>query len=485
MAETEKFISRGKPLEINLTLMRRFSQSDMAKIAKAVYLLQLSSMFHIKDAQTMSKSLAKEVYIVDGSRTPFLKAKNGLGAFSASDLAVNTGRQLLARYNLDPQAVEEVILGAAMPSPDEANIGRVLALRLGLSQQIPAWTVMRNCASGLQAVDNAYQSILLGRSQMVLAGGTDAMSHAPLLLNAKMANWLAMWFSARATSQKMNLLTKLRPGFFAPVIALLRGLTDPIVGLNMGQTAENVAYMFGIDREEMDAFAARSHQKAFQAREALQQEITPIIDSKGRVTCHDNGVREDSTVEKLAKLKPFFDKKYGMVTAANSSQITDGAALMLFASKEAVKKHNLPVIAKIVDMEWAALSPKTMGLGPVHATTPLMQRHKLTFDDVDYVEINEAFAAQVLGCLKAWQDDDYCKQHLGLKKAFGELPIDKLNVDGGAIACGHPIGASGARIVLHTAKKLQQTGAKRGIATICIGGGQGGAALIERVEGAE
>lgn len=431
----------------------------------------------------MSNLQGQEVFIVDGSRTPFLKARNGLGPFGASDLAVQTGRQLLSRYDLDDKAIQEVILGSAMPSPDEANIGRVLSLRLGISEQVPAWTVMRNCASGLQAIDNALQSIALGRSNMVLAGGTDAMSHAPLLFNAKMANWMAQWFGSKTVGQKINLLSRFRPSFFAPVIALLRGLTDPIVGLNMGQTAENLAYMFNISREEMDNYAAESHKRLLAAKaELVQNEITPIIDNRGNAYLFDDGVREDSTPEKLKKLRPFFDKKYGKVTAANSSQITDGAALLLFANRDTVKKYKLPVIAKLVDIEWAALSPATMGLGPVHAATPLLQRHQLSLEDIDYIEINEAFAAQVLACVAAWKDTKYCQQHLGLDKAFGEISPEKLNVDGGAIACGHPIGASGARIVLHAAKKLQKTGGKRAVASICIGGGQGGAALIERTD---
>lgn len=430
----------------------------------------------------MSKMQGNEVYIVDGSRTPFLKARNKLGPFSASDLALQTGRQLLAKYDFAPTEINEVILGSAMPSADEANIARLLALRLGCGEKVPAWTVMRNCASGMQAIDNAFQSIKLGRSGLVLAGGSDAMSRAPLLFNAKMANWLAMWFASKSMAQKVNLATQFRPSFFVPVFALLRGLTDPYVAMNMGQTAENLAYLFDITRAQMDEFSAKSHKLSLDTQESFHDEITPIISDKGEIFNQDDGARVDSTPEKLAKLRPFFDKKYGKVTAGNSSQITDGAALLMFANKETIEKHNLPVIAKIVDIEWAALSPETMGLGPVHAATPLMMRHKLGLKDVDLVEINEAFAAQVLACVKAWQDDAYCQKHLGLKQAFGELSLDKLNVNGGAIACGHPIGASGARIVLHLAKKLQQTQQNIGLAAICIGGGQGGSVLIERTD---
>lgn len=423
----------------------------------------------------------REVYVVDGNRTPFLKAK-GVGPFTGSDLAVAAGKPLLNRQPFSPTELDEVIIGSAMPGPDEANIARVIALRLGCGDKVPAFTVMRNCASGMQAIDNAAIQIASGRSNLILAGGTDAMSHAPLLFNQKMASWLASWFAAKSMGQKVGLMTQFRPSFLAPVIALLRGLTDPIVGLNMGQTAEKVAYRFNITREQMDDFANQSHLKLANAyNENRMSEVSAIIDPKGKIYPQDDGVRPDSTVEKLAKLKPFFDKKYGMVTPGNSSQITDGACLLLLASAEAVKKYNLKVIGRIVDSQWAALDPSQMGLGPVHAATPILERQKLKPQDIDCWEINEAFAAQVLGCVAAWNDEEYCKTQLGLKEVMGGPSLDKLNRDGGAIAAGHPIGASGARIVLHVLKSLEQRNETRGMASICIGGGQGGAMYLERV----
>ena len=423
----------------------------------------------------------KAVYVVDGSRTPFLKAK-GIGQFSGADLAVAAGLSLLNRQPFLPTDIDEVIIGSAMPGPDEANIARVVALRLGCGNRVPAFTVMRNCASGMQAIDNAAMQIASGRSDLVLAGGTDAMSHAPLLFNQKMAGWLSRWFVAKTTGQRLGLLTQLRPSFLVPVIALLRGLTDPIVGLNMGQTAEKVAYRFNITRAQMDEFACESHRRLAQAfADGRMPEVVPLIDSKGKVYAQDDGFRTDSTVEKLGTLKPFFDKKYGMVTAANSSQITDGACLLLLASAEAVEKHGLKVIGRIIDSQWAALDPAQMGLGPVHAATPIMERHHLKPSDFDCWEINEAFAAQVLGCMAAWDDAEYCKTHLGLDGAMGAPPLSRLNQEGGAIAAGHPIGASGARIILHVLQNLQQNNGKRGMAAICIGGGQGGAVYLERV----
>lgn len=424
----------------------------------------------------------REVYIVDGSRTPQLKARGKPGPFSASDLAVTAGRALLMRHNFDLGELDEVIMGCVMPSEDEANIGRVIALRLGVPQTVPAWTVQRNCASGMQSIDSAFHNIANGQADLILAGGVEAMSRAPLLYNKAMVNWLSDLMMAKSLGQKLKTFAKFRPGHLKPVIAILRGLTDPVVGLNMGQTAENIAVRFGISREQMDSFAVDSHHRLAAAHAAGHlDEIETLYDSNGKFYDHDDGVRPDSSIEKLAKLRPVFDRKYGNVTAGNSAQITDGATLVLLASEEAVKKHNLPVLAKIVDSQWAGLDPAVMGMGPVHAMSPIMDRRQLAISDIDYWEINEAFATQVLGCVKAWKDDDYCKTHLGHEQALGEIPHERLNVDGGGVSIGHPVGASGARIVLHLAKILHRNNAKRGMASLCIGGGQGGAMLIENV----
>jgi len=262
---------------------------------------------------------------------------------------------------------------------------------------------------------------------------------------------------------------------------LLKGLTDPVVGLNMGQTAKQIAYRFGIGREEMDQFAMQSHLKLHQAQENGElDEIVPVYDDKGKLYEIDYGVRPDSSMEKLARLRPAFDKPYGLVTPGNSSQITDGAAALVLASEAAVKKHDLPILARLVSTEWAALTPAEMGLGPAHAIAPLLKAQRLKIDDIDFWEINEAFAAQVLAVIAALNDKAYCKTHLGLRSAVGEIPLDKLNIHGGGVSLGHPVGASGARIVLHLAKVLEQKNASKGIASLCIGGGQGGAMLIER-----
>jgi len=420
------------------------------------------------------------VYIVDGARTPFLKARNAPGPFAAADLAVQAGRALLLRQPFEATDLDEVVLGCAAPSPDEVNIGRIVALRLDCGHRVPGWTVMRNCASGMQALDSAIGAIQLGRHDLVLAGGVDALSRAPVLLSDDMVRWLARWSTARGAGARLAALRAFRPRYLAPVIGLLKGLTDPVVGLSMGQTAENLATRFGIDRAAMDAYAAQSHQRALAARAAgrLHGEIAPLADPAGRLYEDDDGVREDSTPQRLAALRPVFDKPFGNVTAGNSSQVTDGAAMLLLASEAAVRKWNLKPLGRIVDSQWAALAPAQMGLGPVHAATPILQRHGLGLDGPDLWEINEAFAAQVLACLAAWNDEDWCRENLGTT-AWGRLDPDRLNVDGGAIALGHPVGASGARIVLHLLNALRARGLRRGMAAICIGGGQGGAMLVE------
>ncbi|VAW90461.1 3-ketoacyl-CoA thiolase @ Acetyl-CoA acetyltransferase [hydrothermal vent metagenome] len=433
-------------------------------------------------AARKKKKAGGAVYIVDGSRTPFLKVKGSPGPFLASDLAVAASRPLLARQPFEISALDEVIVGCVMPTPDEVNVARIIALRLGCDESLPAWTVQRNCASGLQALDCAYQNIKDGRSDLVLAGGAESMSHAPVLLNDKMVGWLGEWAGAKKFAQKIKTLGKLRGGHLKPIIGLLRGLSDPVIGLSMGQTAENLAYRFGISRETMDAFAVDSHKRLIAAQEGgyLEDEIEAVYDSRGNSYQYDDGARADSSVDKLGKLRPVFDRKFGKVTAGNSAQITDGAAMLLLASEHAVEKYDLKVMGRIVDSEWAGLDPAQMGLGPVHAMAPILKRQKMALNDIDYWEVNEAFATQVLACVEAWQDEDYCKNELGLKEPLGKIDRARLNVDGGGVSLGHPVGASGARIVLHILNILERNDAQYGMASLCIGGGQGGAMLVSR-----
>ena len=425
----------------------------------------------------------REVYLVDGARTPFLKVRGKRGPFTPVDLAVQCGRPLLARQPIAPEDYDLVILGCVNVIADEMNPARVAALRLGMGDAMVAFTVQINCGSGMQSLDTAFRYIREGQGDLILAGGAEALSHAPMILRDEAVDWLAGMQDASGPLAMAKNAVQIRPADLRPVIGLERGLTDPITDLSMGQTAELVAHHFGITRQMADTYAIESHKRLAAAQEdgTLAEEVLPAFDREGKVYRHDDGVRADSSVEKLGSLQPVFEKPFGQVTAGNASQVTDGASWCILASAEAVEKHKLRPLARIVDSEWAALDPAVMGLGPVMSTTPLMQRHKLGADDIDLWEINEAFAAQVLACLAAWQDEDFCRDVLGLEEVIGAIPRERLNVHGGAISLGHPVGTSGNRIVLHLANAMGKARAKRGIATECIGGGQGGAMLLEAV----
>jgi acetyl-CoA C-acetyltransferase len=363
------------------------------------------------------------------------------------------------------------------------NPARVAALRLGMGEKMVAFTVQINCGSGMQSIDTAFRYIEQGISDLILAGGTEALSYAPLVWPQQGVRWFAGLAGAKGTLGKVAAAAGARPAYFKPVIGLERGLTDPITELNMGQTAEVVGHLFGITREQSDAYAVESHRRLAnaQANGFLKGEVETAFARDGKFYDHDDGVRPDSTPEKLASLKPVFERPWGQVTAGNSSQITDGASWVILASEDAVRKHGLSPKAVIVDSHWAALDPSIMGLGPVMSATGLLKRHSLSLGDIETWELNEAFATQVLGCLAAWNDDKFCREILELDGAAGQIDRDRLNVDGGAISLGHPVGTSGNRIVLHLVNAMKRLGTKRGIATECIGGGLGGAMLIETV----
>lgn len=427
--------------------------------------------------------MTRPVYLVDGARTPFLKARGKPGPFTPVDLAVQCGRPLLARQPFDRKAFDLVILGCVNVIADEMNPARVAALRLGLGEEMVAFTMQINCGSGMQSIDTAFRYIREGTHEMILAGGTEALSHTPLVLRQSAVEWFGEMSRAKGPLDQAMAMTGLRPEFFKPVIGLERGLTDPISDLNMGQTAEVLAHRFGIDRKTADAYAMESHHRLARAQREgwLEDEVMPVFTRDGEAYEHDDGVRPDSDMEGLAKLNPAFERPYGKVTPGNSSQITDGASWVIVASEAVVGEHGLTPMARIVDSEWAGLDPAVMGLGPVLCATPLARRNDLGLEDIDLWELNEAFAAQVLSCLAAWNNDDFCREVLGLDGAFGAPDRDDLNVDGGAISLGHPVGTSGNRIVLHLANAMRRRGDKRGIATECIGGGLGGAMLLEAV----
>ncbi|MBX9711052.1 MAG: acetyl-CoA C-acetyltransferase [Xanthobacteraceae bacterium] len=427
--------------------------------------------------------MVRPVYIIDGSRTPFLKAQGGPGPFTPVDLAVQAGRPLLARQPFPSSAFNQVILGCVNVIADEMKRARVAALRLGMGEDMVAFTVQINCGSGMQSIDTAYRYIEAGDADMILAGGTEALSYAPLVYPASGVRWFAKLMTARTAMAKLAAILKVRPSYFKPIIGLERGLTDPVTDLNMGQTAEVVAHLMGVTREQADAYAVESHKRLANAQQQgfLKGEIETAFARDGKFYDHDDGVRPDSSIDKLAKLKPAFERPWGQVTAGNSSQITDGACWTILASEDAVKKYGLKPKAVIIDSAWAGLDPSIMGFGPVLSATTLLKKHNLKLQDIDTWEINEAFASQLLACLAAWNDDKFCREVLGLDGAAGEIDRARLNVDGGAVSLGHPVGTSGNRIVLHLVNAMKRLGTKRGIATECIGGGLGGAMLIETV----
>lgn len=425
--------------------------------------------------------MTRPVYLVDGARTPFIRARGVPGPFTPVDLAVACGRPLLLRQPFAPDVPDLVILGCVNVVADEMNPARVAALRLGMGADMPAFTVQINCGSGMQSIDTAFRYIEAGKADLIFAGGAEALSHAPLVLRREATDWFGKFATAKSAWEKTILLADLRPDFAKPVIGLERGLTDPITALNMGQTAELLAHLFDITREAADCYAVDSHLRLAraQAEGRLEGELAPMIAPDGMLYDHDDGIRPDSSVEKLAKLKPAFEPPYGKVTPGNSSQITDGASWVVLASEATVELHGLTPLARIMDSEWSALDPAIMGLGPVLSSTTLLRRNGMGREDVDLWELNEAFAAQVLACLAAWEDDGFCRDALGLDTAFGAIERDRLNIDGGAVSLGHPVGASGNRIVLHLANAMRTAGARRGVATECIGGGQAGAMLLE------
>jgi acetyl-CoA C-acetyltransferase len=363
------------------------------------------------------------------------------------------------------------------------NPARVAALRLGMGEAMTAFTVQINCGSGMQSIDIAYRYIQQGISDLVLAGGAESLSHSPLVFRRSAVDWYAALAGARSALARLKTIAGFRPSMFKPIIGLERGLTDPVVELNMGQTAEILAHVFNVSRRDADQYAVESQLKLARAQASgiFQGELEPAFGRNGEVYDLDNGVRPDTSVEALGKLKPAFERPWGKVTPGNSSQISDGASWVILASEQAVKQHGLKPRAVIVDSAWSAFDPSIMGLGPVLCSSALLKRHGLGLADIDLWELNEAFAAQVLACLAAWADDVFCRDVLHLPSAAGAIDRGKLNVDGGAIGLGHPVGASGNRIVLHLVNAMTRLGVKRGIATQCIGGGQGGAMLIETV----
>jgi acetyl-CoA C-acetyltransferase len=393
--------------------------------------------------------LTHDLYLISPLRTPIGKFGGGLASLTAPQLGTASAKATIERSGIDPLAIDEVIFGNARQAGVGPNSARQIAIRSGLRHEVPAYTVNQACGSGLRAIMNAADQIRLGHASVVLAGGTESMSNTPYLLPR------ARWGYRMGNDEVIDGMT--RDGFLCP-------LADEM----MGSTAETLAERYGITREEQDQFAVESQTKAGRAYEAnlFADEIVPVTvaGKKGDVVVDkDEHPRFDATLGSMAKLPPVF-RKEGTVHAGNSSGVTDGASSMLVASADAVKRHSLQPAARIVGYAQAGVDPKIMGIGPVPATRKLLEETGMSLDDLDLIELNEAFAAQVIACDR-------------------ELHLDptKLNVHGGAISLGHPIGATGARITMTLLHALKTRNKTNGLATLCISGGMGLSMIVERV----
>ncbi len=423
-----------------------------------------------------------DIAIVEGIRTPFVKAFGPLAGASAPKLGEFAVRAVLQRAGMRPDVVDQVVFGNIATPADSANIARVIALRAGIPQDRPAVTVQRNCASGMEAITTGAMLIALGEARTVLAGGTESMSQIPLLYSKAATEQYMRLGRARSFWQKTGAFLGFRPRHFKPVIALKEGLTDPVSGLIMGETAEVLADDFGITRQQQDEYAVLSHQRAVAATErgTLAEEIVPLpADFTGTEIKDDVGPRKGQSMEALGKLKPFF-RANGTVTVGNSCQITDGAAAVILMPGEAARAEGRKPLGYVRAFAYAGCDPRRMGLGPAFATAKLLAKTGLSLRDIELVELNEAFAAVVLANEKAFASEKFAKEQLNRSEPLGELNRATTNVNGGAIALGHPVGVTGTRLVLTTLKELHRRGGRYGLATVCVGGGQGGAVLVER-----
>ena len=424
--------------------------------------------------------MKERIAIVAGIRTPFCKAGGVLKDMEADDLGAFIVTELMARSGFPREKVDELIFGNVITPPQSANVARILSVKGGLPVEVPAFTVNRNCASGMEAITTAANKILQGNAEVIIAGGTESMSNTPVVINNKFKDFLQRLIKAKGWKQKLKAIFSFRPKYLVPQMP---ELTDPLCGLNMGQTAEILSREFKVTRKEQDEFALMSQQRANKAIQSgvLDQEIAPIPipPGYGAMQTRDDGPRADTTIEALSKLKPSFDSATGTITAGNASQITDGAAAVLLMSESKAKELGLTPLGYIRDYTYAGLQPKRMGLGPVFAVSKLLKKTGLQLSDFDLVEINEAFAAQVLAVKKAMASEEFARKELNRDKAVGELDLNKVNVNGGAIALGHPLGASGTRLVLTLLNELRRRNLNRGLATLCVGGGQGEAIVVE------
>lgn len=424
--------------------------------------------------------MKERIAIVSGVRTPFCKSGGLMRNCEPDDLGAHAVTELLIRTNLPGDLVDELIFGNVLQPPLLANIARIISVKAGLPINVPAFTVNRNCASGLEAITTAADKIHLGRIDIAIAGGVESMSNFPVTIKKSYKDFLMKLNKAKGWGQKLSILTSFRLSFLIPEIPEIQ---DPLCGLNMGQTAELLAREFFISRQEQDQFALLSQERAIEAINEgyFSNEIIPIAlpEQYTIMQTQDDGPRSNPTLEALARLRPIFDPVMGTVTAGNASQITDGAAAVLLMKESKAKEMGFKPLGYIRDYAVAALQPSRMGLGPAFAIAKLLKQTGMTLNDFDLFEINEAFAAQVLAVIKACSSDDFARKELDRDRALGHIDIEKLNVNGGAIALGHPLGASGTRLVITLLNELKRKNKNSGLAALCIGGGQGQAIALE------
>ncbi len=427
--------------------------------------------------------MKERIAIIDGIRTPIAKAGGNFKDIQAERLGAHIVQELALRVGIPFEKYDEVIMGNVSQPGHAANVARVIALEAGFPDSTIAYTVHRNCASGMESITSAASKIMAGEGELFLCGGVESMSNVPLMYSDKMKELFEALFKAKSITEKLYTLTHFRPRYIKPIVGLMQGLTDPVSGLMMGSTAEVLAQDFGISRDEQDMFALESHKKAEAATKAgrFREEIAPLVyDTKsGKIMEDDDGIRFGQNMEALGKLRPFFDRKNGTVTAGNSSQISDAAAAVVLMSESKAKAMGLEPLGYLSHYAYAGLEPKRMGMGPSYATAKLFDKYKMSLKDIDLIEMNEAFAVQVLANIIAFDSKKYAKEHFGRSQALGSIDMTTLNVNGGAVALGHPVGMTGTRLVIHTLKELRRRGKHRGLATLCIGGGQGASLILE------
>ncbi|MCK2150020.1 acetyl-CoA C-acetyltransferase [Marinobacter alexandrii] len=420
----------------------------------------------------------RRVAVLGGNRIPFAKSNTAYSKIGNQELLTSALRGLVDRYGLQGQRLGEVVAGAVIKHSRDFNLTREAALSSGLAPETPAYDIQQACGTGLEAAILVANKIALGQIECGIAGGTDTTSDAPIGVGEGLREILLDLNRAKTLGQRLKILGRFRPGHLVPEVP---ENGEPRTGMSMGDHAQITAHEWNIAREDQDQLALESHKKLGQAYEDgfFSDLMTPLAGLE-----RDNILRPDTTLEKLASLKPCFDRENGTMTAANSTALTDGASCVLLASEEWAKANNLEVKAWLTFSEVAAVDfvDKKEGLlmAPAYAVPRMLERAGLSLQDFDYYEIHEAFASQVLSTLKAWEDPEFCKTRLELDQPLGSIDRSKLNVKGSSLAAGHPFAATGGRIVATLAKLLEQKGSGRGLISICAAGGQGVTAILER-----